>query len=285
MIAKRMIKPCFVCRTCCPWALGGMQSPLYLTLARNWLLSGCPGPQGLLCTDAWQTSHVYAAVGNEDSCLCFRCWASCIGHWAVSRPVCVPGPYGPFLSPQSDLPHLIYIHCNRWRQVTCASGIGRAALDLGLSAGLSVSGLYGPLKGYRERELAKIFASGQTLRLQFPKEDLGFVYDKPGAAICPDDLNPSGSHGRTPPAAVAPDSADLGGRTGRVPQAAAESDGTAARDSHRGQDEATRTVGASDRHYQPSCAPGGRLPHCLLYPMHTGEIADSGFAARRLCWG
>lgn len=64
-------------------------------------------------------------------------------------------------------------------------------LEAGLSLGLSVSGLRGPLKTWREQQLAKIFESGQTLRLQFPREDLGFVYNQPGAAVS---AHGSGTH-------------------------------------------------------------------------------------------
>ena len=126
-------------------------------------------------------------------------------------------------------------------------------LELGLAAGLSVSGLYGPLKPYRERQLAKIFASGETLRLQFPKEDLGFVYDKPGAAICPVTANPNS-------------------RTGRKPEGVMPgTDGTAVGTGAKGCKKRAGSVGDSDRRYKPSCTPGGRMPHCSLHPINSGK--------------
>ena len=59
----------------------------------------------------------------------------------------------------------------------------KSALEAGLSLGRSISGVRGPLRPWRERLLRDIFAAGDTLRLQFPCEDLGFIYNAPGAAI------------------------------------------------------------------------------------------------------
>lgn len=133
-------------------------------------------------------------------------------------------------------------------------GFGRAALDFGLAAGLSVSGLYGPLKQWRERQLSSIFASRQTLRLQFPKEDLGFVYNTPGAAICPETgMTPSASH--RPSAQPQPDSAGA--------------DATAVNTEGRVQKVLGGSIGGSDRRYRPSCTPGSRLPHCTLRQLNT----------------
>ncbi|DBA95796.1 TPA: hypothetical protein ACH3X1_001346 [Trebouxia sp. C0004] len=133
-------------------------------------------------------------------------------------------------------------------------GFGRAALDFGLAAGLSVSGLYGPLKQSRERQLSSIFASGQTLRLQFPKEDLGFVYNTPGAAICAETNTAlCASH-----------------RPCAQPQAdTARADATAVNTKDRVHKTTQGSVGGSDRRYRPSCAPGSRLPHCTLRQLNT----------------
>ncbi|KAA6420769.1 MAG: hypothetical protein FRX49_09346 [Trebouxia sp. A1-2] len=133
-------------------------------------------------------------------------------------------------------------------------GFGRAALDFGLAAGLSVSGLYGPLKQWRQHQLSSIFASGQTLRLQFPKEDLGFVYNTPGAAICPEtDTVPGASH-----------------RVAAQPQPdSAGADATAVNTKGRVQKATRGSVGGSDRRYRPSCFPGSRLPHCTLRQLNT----------------
>ena len=139
-------------------------------------------------------------------------------------------------------------------QLDMFAGFSKAALDLGLSAGLSVSGLRGPLRAWRERQLAKIFASGQTLRLQFPKEDLGFVYSSKGAAVCSESLLPPQSSGDQNP--------ELG---------ASGSDGTAVNTKGRSHRQTSGSVGGSDRQYKPGCAPGGRLPHCTLQPMNPGQ--------------
>lgn len=135
-----------------------------------------------------------------------------------------------------------------------SAGFSKAALDLGLSAGLSISGLYGPLKAWRERQLAQIFASGQTLRLQFPKEDLGFVYNSRGAAVCPE--SPHSHHSSR----VQNAELDISGN-----------DGTAVNTKGRSHGQGSGTVGGSDRQYMPGCAPGARLPHCTLQPLNTGE--------------
>ena len=52
-----------------------------------------------------------------------------------------------------------------------------------MSLGLAAAGVEGPLRSWRQQKLQKIFQSGASLRLQFPKEDLGFQYTSPGSAI------------------------------------------------------------------------------------------------------
>lgn len=54
--------------------------------------------------------------------------------------------------------------------------VAKTVLELGLGIGAAASGLKGPLKSSREREISKLFESGNTLRLQYPKDDLGFRY-------------------------------------------------------------------------------------------------------------
>lgn len=55
-----------------------------------------------------------------------------------------------------------------------------------MKIGLAASGTEGPLKSWRERSLRKIFENGVSLRLQFPKEDLGFTYSGLLSATLPD---------------------------------------------------------------------------------------------------
>ena len=45
------------------------------------------------------------------------------------------------------------------------------------------AGTRGPAGLWRRRRLKQIFDSGASLRLQFPKEDLGFAYPQGGAAV------------------------------------------------------------------------------------------------------
>lgn len=56
----------------------------------------------------------------------------------------------------------------------------KSGLQLGRQLG-SPSG--GPLAGWRRARLARLFDGGATLRLQYPKEDLGFVYSDSGAPV------------------------------------------------------------------------------------------------------
>lgn len=46
-----------------------------------------------------------------------------------------------------------------------------------MAAGRNVAGVWGPLGPIRRAALDRIFTQGESLRLQFVKEDLGFVYD------------------------------------------------------------------------------------------------------------
>ena len=55
-----------------------------------------------------------------------------------------------------------------------------------MSLGLAASGTAGPLRAWRKPALQQIFESGDSLRLQFPREDLGFTYTAPGCAVLPD---------------------------------------------------------------------------------------------------
>ena len=65
--------------------------------------------------------------------------------------------------------------------VAPAAELRTAALNSAFSLGMAASG---PLRRLRQGRLDEIFSSGETLRLQFPKEDLGFVYHQQGAAVC-----------------------------------------------------------------------------------------------------
>ncbi len=73
------------------------------------------------------------------------------------------------------------VQCMTWHSVV---GLVRSALDMSLSLGRAAAGVRGPLRAWRKKALQRIFESGDSLRLQFPLEDLGFCYNMPGAAVC-----------------------------------------------------------------------------------------------------
>ena len=90
----------------------------------------------------------------------------------------------------------------------------------------------GPLKAWRKKALESIFEAGDSLRLQFPLEDLGFCYTAPGSAIC-------------------------------LPGHAASGRATAALDT--ASDTAQQNVSAQQGRgldYVQNTQPGSRLPHC-----------------------
>ena len=64
-----------------------------------------------------------------------------------------------------------------------------------MSLGLTAAGVEGPLRSWREQKLRGIFQAGASLRLQFPKEDLGFRYTHPGAAVIPETSDPASGQG------------------------------------------------------------------------------------------
>lgn len=74
------------------------------------------------------------------------------------------------------------LHHTHELDIGCAA-LGKRVLEAGMSLGLAASGVDGPLRSWREQKLKGIFQSGSSLRLQFPKEDLGFSYNSPGAAV------------------------------------------------------------------------------------------------------
>jgi 2-polyprenyl-6-methoxyphenol hydroxylase-like FAD-dependent oxidoreductase len=60
------------------------------------------------------------------------------------------------------------------------AAVRRGVLDAAVAAGRAVSA---PLAVLRRGELEELFAHGDTLRLQYPKEDLGFLYNGTDAAL------------------------------------------------------------------------------------------------------
>lgn len=54
--------------------------------------------------------------------------------------------------------------------------VAKSFLEMGLKVGTSLSGVNGLTGPYRRLQLMKLFQTGNTLRLQFPNEDIGFQY-------------------------------------------------------------------------------------------------------------
>jgi hypothetical protein len=105
-------------------------------------------------------------------------------------------------------------------------------LDAALTAGRGVANAVIPL---RRGALQDILASGMSLRLQFPREDLGFVYSK----------------GAVDAAAVAGGERQQG-QGQQQGQQSRQRGGSSSRSSSR------------SSVYHPAVVTGGRLPHCWL---------------------
>ncbi|MEW5298358.1 MAG: hypothetical protein WDW36_001490 [Sanguina aurantia] len=103
----------------------------------------------------------------------------------------------------------------------------KGLLEAGLAFGKRIAGTQGPLGSLRRRALEAIFSVGDTLRLQFPAEDLGFTYDVSSRGKGPGGSGDSGT--------------GMGGEVATGAPAKAR--------------------GAP---YTPSTDPGARMPHCWL---------------------
>ena len=110
------------------------------------------------------------------------------------------------------------------------AGLVRSALDMSLSVGRAAAGVRGPLRAWRKRALQCIFEAGDSLRLQFPPEDLGFRYNMRGAAVC-------------------------------LPRAAADTKASASAASAA---QNLRSQQGRGLEYVQSAEPGSRLPHCEI---------------------
>ena len=96
------------------------------------------------------------------------------------------------------------------------------------------------LSAARSARLARILEGGETLRLQYPREDLGFVYDSPAAAVCSDQPSVEGDAATSARGSSTPN--------GQAPAA----HGRAAP-------------------YEPTSVPGARLPHAVVTVRSAGE--------------
>lgn len=154
------------------------------------------------------------------------------------------------------------------------AGLRRGALEAALALGRAASGPRGPLRPWRERQLAGIFASDATLRLQFPREDLGFTYGgTPGAAVygAPRSTDPA-----CQPTAGAPRRADVG----PAPPGSGAHPGLQQPTAGHANGKASRRRGLP---YVPTTEPGARMPHADITVVTAGR--PSGLAARGLAAG
>ncbi|KAI8463562.1 MAG: hypothetical protein J3K34DRAFT_526882, partial [Monoraphidium minutum] len=118
----------------------------------------------------------------------------------------------------------------------------RQLLEAGLAAGRGLAAAAAPLRG---AALRRVLESGESLRLQFPREDLGFRYS-PGAASAVLEEGDAGAEGG-------------GRRAGGGECGAAAGAGGGVR-------------GAA---FTASSAPGFRLPHCWLRRAESGQQVSS----------
>jgi len=78
------------------------------------------------------------------------------------------------------LPHaaarLIQAAASSVPSISGVQSVAAQALEATVGFGLSLSGLQGPLAGTRRARLTALLTSGASLRLQYPREDLGYGY-------------------------------------------------------------------------------------------------------------
>ena len=151
--------------------------------------------------------------------------------------------------PQSLHCYSSHTRCHALLRVpaACRAAAAKGVLEGGLALGRWAAGVRGPLlTAARSARLARILDGGETLRLQYPREDLGFTYASPGAAVCPEE-----------PAAAR---------------------GTATGPGDSG-DQAAQTAPDRAAPYVPSTAPGARLPHAAV-TLHSPGARPFGAPCR-----
>lgn len=126
--------------------------------------------------------------------------------------------------------------------------VGKPLLEAGLFLGRALSAAFTPL---RRAAVSDILQNDKSLKLQFPREDLGFSYEQ--GAVCSSGTSTSGS------------SSDGGSSSG-------VGRGSGSRSSSRGGGGGGAAGGQlRGAHYEPSLVPGGRLPHCWLQVEGSGR--------------
>lgn len=154
----------------------------------------------------------------------------------------------------------------------------KALLEAGLSFGKTLAGpAAGPVVArWRQAQLQSIFSSGDTLRLQFPREDLGFRY-RHGAVVQHSDAAGLGSAAAVAAAAGSGVGGEAHGRGMRGGDAGAGALGPGWDDF---EDMAAHDWvwggGGRGAGYVPSCEPGCRLPHLWLAPVVGSPQASVG---------
>ena len=124
--------------------------------------------------------------------------------------------------------------------------VRRGVLDVGIAAGRAASA---PLTMLRRAELNALFDQGETLRLQYPKEDLGFLYHHCHQSS---DENKNSSKRAAAAAAVVLNSDDDEEEVARYLQPKPR-----------------------DAAYQPCTLPGARYPHLQLFIIQPGSLSSS----------
>ncbi len=159
-----------------------------------------------------------------------------------------------------------------------APGLAKGLLSAGLALGRAAAAARMPLEAPR---LRAILASGAALRLQFPAEDLGFMYSGAGAAVAPPDPAPCAAEAGRGEASLAQRGAaglEAPGAPGQGRQARSGAAGGpgADRDQARAGGPSSAERGAP---YEPTTAPGARLPHCELWLPAGGGGARAALLA------
>ena len=124
------------------------------------------------------------------------------------------------------------------------------------------------LSAARSARLARILDGGETLRLQYPREDLGFVYHSPAAAVCRDQPAAEGDA-----AAGGLGSGTRDGRSMASGSKEAPGGGNAAPSQPRSTAWSAGVVQGRDAPYVPTTVPGARLPHVAVTVRSSGECS------------
>jgi 2-polyprenyl-6-methoxyphenol hydroxylase-like FAD-dependent oxidoreductase len=143
------------------------------------------------------------------------------------------------------------------------AALRRGVLDAAVAAGRAAAG---PVAALRRGELEALFETGDTLRLQYPKEDLGFVYGAGGGAVCVDGapaVQRFAGRCRRRSRVCAPP---------RIDFPALASGFLRADDDERAAVAAYAAPKPRDEPFAPAALPGARLPHFGVRVLRAGGL-------------